>query len=102
MKELKIAQNMQALARKKGGNKRSAMLRMIMPHLSQTTGEQLADAIQDSDSTKFGRAWDKVKSEIQHTLNNKRKHRSHSSGSFVALEVVEAMLDEALEALRPR
>lgn len=72
MKELVIASNMIALARtRKGGNKRSAMLRMIMPFLSKETGDQLAEAITKQNSKKFAHIWDKVKHEIMHKLNPK-------------------------------
>lgn len=68
MRELAIASNMIALARSKHGNKRSAMLRMIMPFLSRDTGDHLANAIHDSDSKQFSKIWDRVKHEIEHKL----------------------------------
>jgi hypothetical protein len=69
VKELVIASNMIALARnRKGGNKRSAMLRMIMPFLSRETGDKLANAIAEKSSKKFALMWDKVKHEIQAKL----------------------------------
>lgn len=76
MKEMIVASNMIALARsRKGGNKRSAMLRMIMPFLSKETGDSLAAAIHDSNSVKFAKMWDKVKGEIVHKLKDARpKH----------------------------
>lgn len=73
MKELVIASNMIALARsRKGANKRSAMLRMIMPFLSKETGDELAGAIAESNSVKFSKMWDRVKGEIVHKLKDSR------------------------------
>lgn len=80
MRELTIAANMIALARnRKGANKRSAMLRMIMPFLSKETGDRLASAIDARDSAHFAKEWDKVKQEIVsrlsiHHKKNAEKH----------------------------
>lgn len=80
MRELTIAANMIALARNRtGSNKRSAMLRMIMPFLSKETGDRLASAIDARDSAHFAKEWDKVKTEIVNRLSihhkkNAEKH----------------------------
>lgn len=76
MRELTIAANMIALARnRKGANKRSAMLRMIMPFLSKETGDRLANAIDKRDSAHFAKEWDKVKKEITARLHiHHKKH----------------------------
>ncbi len=78
MRELIIANNMIALARSKHGNKRSAMLRMIMPFLSRETGDKLSTVIADADSQKFAHIWDKVKHEIMHKLAASR-HPKHKA-----------------------
>lgn len=96
MKELIIANNMVAIARgkkpfKKGkhakhhveankspGQKRSAMLRMIMPFLSRETGEKLAIAIGAKDAKKFASLWDTVKKEIVGKLEA-QKHQATAS-----------------------
>lgn len=98
MKELIIANNMVAIARgkkgkpfKKGkhakqhvaaskspGQKRSAMLRMIMPFLSRETGEKLAIAITGRDAKKFASLWDTVKKEIVGKLEA-QKHQALAS-----------------------
>lgn len=83
MRELTIAANMIALARNRSGsNKRSAMLRMIMPFLSKETGDSLASAIDSRDSAHFAKEWDKVKQEIVarlsiHHKKNAEKHLHH-------------------------
>lgn len=81
MKELVIAANMIALARsRKGGSKRSAMLRMIMPFLSRETGDKLAEAISKQDSKRFAQEWDKVKKEITARLAiHHKKHKATAS-----------------------
>lgn len=83
MKELVIAANMIALARsRKGGSKRSAMLRMIMPFLSHETGDKLAEAINKQDSKRFAHEWDKVKKEITARLAiHHKKHKHHATAS---------------------
>lgn len=83
MKELVIAANMIALARnRKGGSKRSAMLRMIMPFLSHETGDKLAEAIDKKDSKRFALEWDKVKKEITARLAiHHKKHTATASGA---------------------
>lgn len=78
MRELQIAANMIALARsRKGGSKRSAMLRMIMPFLSRETGDKLAEAINKQDSKRFAQEWDKVKKEITARLSIHHKKKGH-------------------------
>lgn len=79
MKEIAIANNMIALARSKGANKRSAMLRMIMPFLSRDTGDKLSSVIHNADSHKFATLWDKVKHEIMHKLEQQHKHKHHKA-----------------------
>lgn len=84
MNEKLIASNMIAIARgRKGDAKRSAMLRMIMPFLSNQTGEKLAQVINDSDSARFGKIWDSVKHEIVHRL--KQKHKVKATAADVAV-----------------
>ncbi len=80
-KQLVIAGNMLALARKrKGGSKRSMMLRTIMPFLSQGVGDELADAINSQDSAKFTNAWNKVRGEIVNKINSKHgRHSAHAN-----------------------
>lgn len=73
-----IAGNMVALARKRQGNARSKMLKMIMPMLSRENGDQLAKAIQNSDSILFRKIWEKIKGDLSKKLESKR-HTSHSS-----------------------
>lgn len=78
-REIKILGNIMALA-KRGGkgakSKRSMMLRMIMPHLSQETGDMLADAIAKGNTAKFNNAWNKVRDEIGAKL--KQRHAAHA------------------------
>ena len=79
-RELKIAGNMLAIAkRKKGKNKRSIMLRTIMPFLSRETGDELADAISRNDSTRFSNVWNKVRGEISAKLAANHKHAAHAA-----------------------
>lgn len=73
-----IAQNMVALAKKRAGNSRSKMLKMIMPMLSRENGEELAKAIERGDSASFKRVWDSIKGHLAKKLDGKR-HTSHSS-----------------------
>lgn len=84
--------------KKKGKNKRSAMLRMIMPHLSRKTGDALADAIDNADVSRFKTAWDKVKHEI-----SKKLMETKSSEDAEEVEDMEALsaldLDEVYEEL---
>jgi hypothetical protein len=78
-RDLKIAGNIMALAAKrKGKNKRSVMLRTIMPFLSRETGDDLADAIDSGDTSKFTNTWNKVRGEISAKIG-KRRHTSHAS-----------------------
>lgn len=103
MKELIIANNMIAMARghkpkhhapvKKGkhakphveqnktpAQKRSAMLKMIMPFLSRETGEKLALAIVARNPERFGALWDQVKKEIIVKLEA-QKHGAFASSN---------------------
>lgn len=85
MKELVIASNMIALARnRKGDNKRSTMLRMIMPFLSRETGDKLAQAIADHSSKKFAQMWDHVKHEIQNKLDAGKHHHKATASVIIA------------------
>lgn len=77
-KELKIAGNMIALARKKPKNKRSAMLRMVMPFLSRENGDALADAIEDKDTKKFSKVWERIRKDLTHKLSMKQKATASS------------------------
>ena len=54
--------------KKGGGNARSKMLRVIMPHLSRETGDSLANAIANGKVAMFKKVWDKVKSEIANEI----------------------------------
>lgn len=84
MNERLIASNMIAIARgRKGDAKRSAMLRMIMPFMSNQTGEKLAKVIHDSDSAAFGKIWDGVKHEILKRLKNKHKMKATAADVHV-------------------
>jgi len=70
-----IAQNMEALARRRGGKKkgnlRSQMLRMIMPMLSRENGDKLANAIQKRDVPALQSVWDDIKSQLTDKLEVK-------------------------------
>lgn len=105
MKELIIANNMIAIARghkpkkhkaphkmpkghsakhkvapnKTPAQKRSAMLKMVMPFLSRETGEKLALAIGNHDANKFAALWDQVKKEIVGKLEAQKHHALASS-----------------------
>lgn len=84
MNERLIASNMIAIARsRKGDAKRSAMLRMVMPFLSNQTGDKLAKVIHDSDSAQFGKIWDGVKHEILKRLKNKHKMKATAADVHV-------------------
>lgn len=69
--------NMVALAKRRAANKRSQMLKMIMPHLSHDNGEELANAISMKNSAKFKAVWERIKKEIAGKLEH---FKSHSSG----------------------
>lgn len=89
-RDIKIMGNMLALAKRGGGkgakSKRSLMLRTIMPHLSQETGDQLASAIESGNTGKFAKVWNKVRDEI----TSKIAHRHASHASSETLEQMEA------------
>lgn len=121
MKELIIANNMVAIARghkgkpfKKGkhakhhveankspGQKRSAMLRMIMPFLSRETGEKLAIAITGRDAKKFASLWDTVKKEIVGKLEA-QKHQATASnpGRDFAFSITPEDADKLISAFK--
>lgn len=83
-KQLKIADNMVALARKKKGkgNSRSLMLKMIMPMLSNEHGERLAKAIETNNVHSFNKVWDEIKHDVDDKLNT--SHRKIKRGYNVA------------------
>jgi len=54
--------------KKKGGNKRSQMLRMVMPLMSHTTGEQLADAIDGNNVHRLREVWSRIGNELSKKL----------------------------------
>lgn len=76
MKDI-IENNMVALARRRSANKRSQMLKMIMPHLSHENGEALSNAISTKNAAKFKAVWERIKKEIAGKLEH---FKSHSSG----------------------
>jgi hypothetical protein len=71
-----IDNNMVALARKRAANKRSQMLKMIMPHLSHDNGEALANAISMKNAAKFKAVWEQIKREIVGKLEHFKSHSS--------------------------
>ena len=85
-KDLTISENILALARRrrKSGknNKRSLMLKMIMPALSQENGEKLADAIKERNSAKFKQVWDGIKQQISEQLES-TKATAGTSNTFL-------------------
>lgn len=94
-RDLKIVGNMLALARrggKKGKNKRSVMLRTVMPFLSQKTGDQLADAIIGNNPTEFTKVWNHVRAEIAATLHRNRAHASAENVDIGAEEISDALI----------
>jgi hypothetical protein len=84
-KEVKVLGNMISLARKKPKNKRSAMLRMVMPYLSRENGDDLADAIADKDTHKFSKVWDRIRKDLTHKLSAKNKATASSTESLEML-----------------
>lgn len=84
-KDIAVSNNILALARrrkKKGkGNKRSLMLKMVMPMLSRENGDKLADAIKDRNPSAFKKVWDEIKNQIAGDLErtkataNQQNHR---------------------------
>lgn len=95
-----IAKNMIALSRRRGkkkkGNPRSTMLRMIMPMLSQENGEKLAKAIQDKDVNKLRNVWDKIKSQLTDKLADKAQASNTPEGveGVTAEEIYEQLVAE--------
>lgn len=59
--------------KKKGGNKRSQMLRMVMPLMSHTTGERLATAIEGNNVNLMRDVWEKIGNEIAKQLEHRAK-----------------------------
>ncbi|AFH14663.1 hypothetical protein LU11_gp132 [Pseudomonas phage Lu11] len=105
MKELQIASNMIALARNRSGkNKRSAMLRMIMPLLSQSNGEKLADAIANKSSKKFAQIWDHIKHEIKGKLDHQHTATASSEGSYADVTTFQrdGATDVSIQTYGPR
>jgi|AntDeeMinimDraft_5_1070356.scaffolds.fasta_scaffold14206_2 hypothetical protein len=95
-----IAQNMVALSRRRGkkkkGNPRSTMLRMVMPMLSQENGEKLAKAIQDKDVNKLRNVWDKIKSQLTDKLADKAEASNLPEGveGITTAEIYDQLVDE--------
>lgn len=58
---------------KKGGNKRSQMLRMVMPLMSHTTGEKLADAIEGNNLPRLRAVWAEIGNEISKKLEQRAR-----------------------------
>lgn len=58
---------------KKGGNKRSQMLRMIMPLMSHTNGEQLADAIDGNNIHKMREVMTRIMGEVSKKLEQRAR-----------------------------
>lgn len=98
MKEVTIATNMLALAKKKGGNKRSLMLRMVMPFLSREDGDALADSIDSKDTAKFNRTWNVIRQKIEHKLAAS-SHKAHASAEADDFEPLIDQMDAALRNL---
>jgi hypothetical protein len=74
MKELTIASNMITMARNAQTlkQKRSLMLRMIMPLFSKASADKLADCIENHNSREFSNLWQQMKPELAATLEKKR------------------------------
>lgn len=60
-------------SKKKGGNKRSQMLRMVMPLMSHTTGEKLASAIEANNPHKMREVWSQIGNEISKQLEQRAR-----------------------------
>jgi len=78
MKELAIASNMITMARnaKSLEQKRSLMLRMILPLLSTATADKLAKTITNHNSREFAQIWEQVKPEIAGKIAGDRAQQS--------------------------
>lgn len=83
--------------KKKGKNKRSAMLRIIMPHLSRDTGDALADAIDSNNVNKFKATWDKVKKEISKKLMESKSSDEEEDEYLTSVSSID--MDEMYEEL---
>lgn len=75
---MKIEIDMTSESRGKKGksaaaNKRSGMLRMVMPLMSSTTGEKLADAIDSNDVDKLRAVWSHIGTELGAKLKERAK-----------------------------
>jgi hypothetical protein len=79
--QIQVSMKSESRGRKKagkkgGGNKRSQMLRMIMPLMSHTTGEQLANAIDGNNVERLREVWSKIGGEIARKLEMRAKKGS--------------------------
>lgn len=110
MKELTIVENMIAIARgrkhgshiakvKSAAQKRSTMLKMIMPFLSRETGEKLAIAIEQRSTAKFASIWDQIKREVVNKLEHSHKA---TASSCLKIEIPNDMLLCILEKVCKR
>lgn len=59
--------------KKKGGNKRSQMLRMVMPLMSHTNGEKLANAIDGNNVQAMRDVLSHISNELAKTLEVRAK-----------------------------
>lgn len=86
--------NMISLSKKRSGNARSKMLKMIMPYLSRENGEQLAEAIDKKKAGQFKAVWDKIKRDIGERLQSSHSSAEGKTGhdrfEGVTLEKVDA------------
>lgn len=83
--------------KKGGGNKRSQMLRVIMPHLSREIGDALADAIDKRSTSKFKQVWDKVKKSIVNQLATSESGDSELES--ISMEQLEEYREELLKGI---
>lgn len=80
--QIQVSMKSESRGRKKpvkgkgGGNKRSQMLRMIMPLMSHTTGEQLANAIDGNNVERLREVWSRIGGEIARKLEARAKKGS--------------------------
>jgi len=92
MKELAIASNMITMARnaKSLEQKRSLMLRMILPLLSKNTADKMASVITNHNSREFSQLWEQVKPEIANKLASDRAKQSAGDKSPQAVATASA------------
>ena len=64
-------QNLEATAKKK--SKRSMMLKMVMPLLSQENGDQLSQAIESGSPEKVRKVMDKISKQLAKKVQDSRK-----------------------------